>query len=212
MASDRARGGAFGDIRDIGVMARGTFDNGLEYRVGVFNSLGSSPNETDKDERKALAARLGYSTPIPGLQIGAFGAWDRAPTDTATAVPGVPSSADRTRRRTGLDVRYTRGPLRLQGELAAGRDGALARRGYYANASWRVLPSLELTARLDVFDPDTRFDTTRADVVERDYIAAASHFIAGNNVKLQAEYLRKTYARNIIAGANVVLTNLQVAW
>jgi hypothetical protein len=199
ITSDRSRGGRFGDLRDVGVMARGEFAN-LEYRLGVFNELGSSQNDVDRDDGKAVAGRLTYRTPVRGLRVGGFGAWDGA------AAPDV------VHRRAGLDAGYERGRLRLTGELAAGRDGEARRRGYFGTVSWRVRPVIDLTARLDVFDPDTRFDTSRADVAERDYIGAVSYYVSGNNVKCQAEYLRKTYRAAIAPSQHVLLTSLQLAW
>jgi hypothetical protein len=200
LTTDRSRGGLFGDLREVGLMVRGTFDSGIEYRVGLFNGLGTRQNDVDQDDRKAIAARVAYRTPVPGLQVGAFGSWDRE------------AGTHREQRRTGVDAQYRHGRLRLEGELADGRDGELVRRGYYATVSWRLKPLVELTTRLDVFDPDTRFDRARSDARETDYIGGVTYFVSGNNVKLQAEYLRKTYAADLVPRQHVALANLQVAW
>jgi hypothetical protein len=200
ITTDRARGGAWGDVRDVGVMARGTFSNGLEYRVGFFNGLGSNQNDLDRDDAKAVAARVAYRTPVPGLHVGAFGAADR---DVST---------DLERRRVGVDAQYLRGRLLLQGELVGGRDGTLTRRGYYATVAFKIRPTAEVVARFDTWDPDTLADTVTADVAERDYIAGFNYYLSGNNLKWQAEYLRKTYAHGISPGRHVFLTNMQVSW
>jgi hypothetical protein len=181
-------------------MARATFDNGLELRGGVFNELGTSQNDVDRDNGKALVGRISYRTPVRGLQVGGFAAWDAA------------APNDMVHRRAGLDVAYEYGRLRLHGELADGRDGTARRRGYFGGATWRVRPVLDLTARLDVFDPDTRLDASRADVLERDYVAAASYYLSGNNLKWQSQYLRKTYRDAIAASQHIFLSSLQVAW
>jgi hypothetical protein len=200
MTTDRARGGQFGDLRDIGVMARGAFANGLEYRVGVFNGLGTGQNDVDKDDRKAVAARLAWRTPVPGLRVGAFAASD---TESATGIG---------HRRTGVDLSFQRGTVLLQGEFVNGRDAGSERRGYYAMASWRVRPTVEATARLDVWDPDRRADSATGNVLERDYAGGVSYYVSGSNLKWQAEYLRKTYASGVVAPQHVFLSNLQVAW
>lgn len=199
MTTDRSRGGQMGDIRDIGVMARAWFDNGLEFRLGVFNGLGSGQNDVDKDNGKSVAGRVAYRTPLPGLQVGAFAAADRA------ALTGT------DRRRAGVDARYARGRLLLQAEFGRAREGVLTRRGYYALSAWRLRPALELAARFDAWDPDVRADLSRTNVLERDYNAGVNCLISGNNVKWQAQYVRKTYAA-VLPAQNVFLTNIQMAW
>jgi hypothetical protein len=200
MTTDRLRGGLMGDLRDIGVMARGRFDNGLEFRVGLFNGLGTSVNEVDKDAGKAVVGRLEYRTPLAGLFVGAFAAADP---DTAD---------DIQHRRAGVDVRYRRGAVQLLGEVAGGRDGGMRRRGYCATATWKFRPRLEAAARYDVWDPDTRTDTSRADGRERDYVGGINYYLSGNNLKWQAEYMRKTYIAGVAGAGHVFLANLQVAW
>jgi hypothetical protein len=200
VTTDRSRGGLFGDLREIGVMARGTVGSAFEYRVGVFNGLGTRQNEVDQDDRKSVAARVAYQTPLAGLLLGAFGAWDRE------------AVTHREQRRTGLDAHYRRGRLRLDAELVEGRDGALTRRGCYGTAAWRLRPRIELVTRLDVFDPDTHFDRSRSDARERDYIGGVTYFISGNNLELQAEYLRKTFALDLSPRQHVAIVNLQLAW
>jgi hypothetical protein len=199
MTADRSRGGVMGDIRDVGVMAHVSFANGLEFRAGAFNGLGSGQNDVDKDDGKALVGRVSYRTPLPGLQVGAFAATDR------TAL------TDTERRRLGVDLRYVRGRLLLQGEIAGGRDGVLTRRGYYTLAAWRIRPEFEVAARFDVWDPDLAANLSRTDVVERDYTSGLSYYISARTVKCQAEYIRKTY-RDFVPSQNIFLTNLQLAW
>lgn len=200
MVTDRARGGTFGDLRDMGVMVRGTFDNGVEFRAGVFNSLGSNQSEVDKDDHKAVAGRVAWRTPLRGLQVGAFAASDRD------------SESGTSHRKSGVDVRFTRGRLLLQGELAGGHDGALTRRAYYATAAWRVLPAVEVAGRLDVLEPDTRAGSDPANAAERDYVGGFTHRLSGDTVRWQAEYLRKTFGGGARPARDVFLASLQVTW
>jgi len=198
--TDRTRGGTFGDLREIGLMVRGAFANGLEYRLGLFNGLGFNQNDLDKDNRKAVAGRLTYKTPVKGLRVGGFGAVDND------------ASAESERKRMGVDAQYLHGPLLLQAELVAGRDGWLDRLGYYATIGYKITKAAEIVARYDVLDPDTNFDTTTANVTERDYDVGFNYYITGNNLKFQAGYIRKTFASDVAPDRNVALFNLQVAW
>jgi hypothetical protein len=200
ITTDGSRGGAFGDKRDIGAMASGTFSSGFEYRVGVFDGLGSNQNDVDKDDHKAVAGRLAWQTPVKGLKVGGFGAADRE------------EAGNLRRTRTGLDVGFTGGSLLLQAEYVAGQDGALDRRGYYLTAGYKVSAKAEIVARLDTWDPDTNADTTVGNVLERDYNVGFTYYVSGNNVKCQVEYLHKTFAEDIARSRNIVLSHLQVTW
>ncbi len=200
--SDRSRGGALGDVRDIGVMAFGPLGGQFEYQAGIFNGLGESQNDLDQNEQKSVAGRFVFKpSAVKGLQLGASGA----------ATVGGRFSAVR-RDRAGAEAVYTRDRLRLKGEAMFGTDGDIHRRGYYAHFGYRVLPKLETVFRYDVFDPDTRRETLPANVTERDYLAGLNYFIKGHNVKLQMNYIRKTFAHGIAPSRNVFLANLQTAW
>ena len=71
--SDRARGGAYGDVRDIGVMAYGPLTDQLDYKLGFFDGSGDTRDEV-RNEQKAVAGRVSYRpTFLPGLQVGTSG-------------------------------------------------------------------------------------------------------------------------------------------
>lgn len=53
-ASDRARGGAYGDVRDIGLMVNGLLGPRVDYHLGVFNGVVESQNDVDRDEFRRL--------------------------------------------------------------------------------------------------------------------------------------------------------------
>ncbi len=201
-ASDRTRGGSYADVRDVGVMARGTVTAaGIDYQIGAFNGLGQNQNDLDKDNGKALVGRLVWRPSfLAGVQIGMAGAADK----------DRPSGIER--RRLGLEWQWTRGPWTWRTELMSGRDGAVNRRGYYVHVGCRVLPSVEVVSRVDTWDPDTHHDTGSTSATERDYIAGVNYQMAGHNVKLQLEYLRKTFARGVVAPRHVLLSNMQLSW
>lgn len=201
-ASDRARGGTFGDIRDVGLMIYGPLHKRIDYQLGVFNGSGESQNDVDKNDQKVLAGRL-VARPalIQGLQIGASGVW------------GNGQRADRPRRdRFGAESLYVHGPISLKGEFMAGADGAIHRRGYYGHAAYQFNKKFQAIFRVDTWDPDISKETTAASVLERDYVAGFNYFIRERYFKLQFNYLRKTFPGGILSPRNVALLNLQTWW
>jgi hypothetical protein len=201
MESDKSRGGSFGDVRDLGVAARGSWRS-LDYRAGLFNGSGETMNDVDKNVAKSAAGRLDWRVPFfDGLRIGASG------------VTSGPATVDKpTRDRVGADVRYVRGPALIQSEAMAGRDGATVRHGMYALAAVAVRPGLKVIARFDAWDPDARKESTPADVTERDYLAGLTWFPGGTRLKLQAALVHKTYSNAITPSVTAALTQLQASW
>lgn len=195
---DRARGGAYGDIRDIGVAVRRSA-NRYELTFGIFNGTGESQNETDRNERKALAGRFSTRVAgIEGLQLGTSAAWG-----------GQNGAASRD--RAGIDALFVRGALKLKAEVMRGRDGAAERLGFYAHGGYRINPRVELVARLDQWDPDTNSDATAATVRERDFLAGANISIT-ESLRLQTNLVRKTFAGDVSADRNLFLINMQTSW
>ncbi|HEY7447833.1 MAG TPA: porin [Vicinamibacterales bacterium] len=199
---DRARGGAYGDIRDIGVMAYGPLTKSLDYQVGFFDGAGSTLIPADRHDPKAIAGRLVYRPGfLPGLQVGASGVRENA----------VPAAHGR-RTRLGTELLYVKGLVTLQGEYMTGTDLSLAREGYYAHFAYRLAPRWEAIVRYDAWDPDTHQELTPASVTERDYIAGVSYFIAGNHAKLQFNYVHKTFTDNIVGSVDLAQLRLQTSW
>ena len=197
--SDRARGGAYGDVRDIGLLVRGGVGGPFEYQVGVFNGVAESQNDLDRNDQKALAGTV-VLRPQKTLRFGFSGAWGHAATEHPR------------RDRLGADFHFRRGPFLLRAELMTGHDGPLSRRGYYAHAGYRFLPKLEAVARLDNWDPDTRAETTPQSVTERDYVAGLNLLLNEHSLKVQANYIRKTFRTDVLPSRNVFLINTQTFW
>jgi phosphate-selective porin len=200
--TDRARGGALGDVRDFGVMAFGPLNKQVDYQIGVFNGSGETPNDVDRSDQKALAGRLVFRPDfIKGLQVGGSGVWGNGQRST-----------NPRRDRLGAELVYERQRLKFKTELMTGVDGEIHRRGYYAHFGYRFLPKLEGIFRFDMFDPDIRRETNSANVTERDFIAGINYYFKDNNFKLQVNYLRKTFSNNIVESRNQFMVNLQTAW
>jgi phosphate-selective porin len=198
-ASDRARGGALADVRDIGVMARWSRGTAVEVQAGVFNGVAETQNDVDGNDQKALAGNVAFR-PRPGLHLGASGAWSNG-------------RGDRPRQdRAGAELEIVRGPLTVRSELMAGRDGAAERLGAYGHVGYRFTPRVEGVFRVDAWDPDTRSDATPATARERDYVFGVNVFLSRHNLKLQANYLRKTFEGGVLPSRDVVLVNTQTFW
>ncbi|HEY8560114.1 MAG TPA: porin [Pyrinomonadaceae bacterium] len=200
--TDRARGGALGDVRDFGVMMFGPLNKQVDYQIGVFNGSGETQNDVDRSDQKAIAGRMVYRPEfIKGLQVGGSGVW------------GNGNRLNNPRRdRLGAELVYDRQKYKFKTELMTGVDGDIHRRGYYAHFGYRFLPKLEGIFRFDMFDPDIRRETNPANVTERDYIAGVNYYFRENNLKLQFNYLRKTFRSSIQPSRNQFVVNLQTAW
>ncbi|MEW6206779.1 MAG: porin [Acidobacteriota bacterium] len=199
--SDRSRGG-LGVARDIGLAMRGRLHRQVDYQLGLFNSSGEHQNDSDRNDQKALIGRVAFRPPfIKGLQVGASGAW------------GGGERPDRVRRdRAGGEVLFDRNGFKFKSELMAITDGDTHRLGYYAHVGYRITPRLEPVFRFDSFDPNTGLETGQANVTERDYVAGLNYYINENKLKLQMNYLRKTFENGLLPSRNLVLVNLQTSW
>ena len=200
--SDRARGGIYGDSRDIGVLLRGPAAHDVDYAVGFFNGVGESQNDTDRNRGKAVVARVAARMPfLPALSLGTSGA-----VTTVTRPDSV------VRRRGGVEAKLTAGPVLVKSEYMAGRDGARRGEGWYAHIGYSPVPRLNLIVRHDVFDPDLGAETSPLDARERDWITGFTYDLPALNVRLQMNYLRKIFPTAIAPARNLLLTNLQAAW
>lgn len=200
--SDRARGGAYGDSRDIGVLLRGPANQDVEYAIGYFNGVGESQNDTDRNRAKAAAGRLAARLPfLRFLSVGASG---------ALTTGSAPDSV--IRRRAGAEARLIAGPVLVKTEYMSGRDANRRGAGWYAHLGYSPTAHLNLIVRQDVFDPDLDAESTVLDARERDWIAGFTYDVPALNVRFQMNYLRKLLPPSIAPGRNLVLTNLQAAW
>ncbi len=199
--SDRARGGALGDVRDIGFVVRGTAYKVADYWVGAFNGTGESQNTTDVNNEKAVVGRVTFKTPVDGLRIGASGLY-------TGFEAGMPTRKD----RYGAEVTYQHGKYLGRIEAQHGIDGVTDRAGGFALFGYRLLPQLQLVTRVDAWDPDVRRDDTAATVRATDYLAGATWLLAGDNAKLQVNLSRRSYAGGVSPTVNTLLFNLQASW
>jgi Phosphate-selective porin len=200
--SDHARGGIYGDARDIGVMVRDPANGDVDFAIGVFNGVGESQNDTDRNGAKAVVGRLVTRVPfLPQLSVGGSG---------ALGTQTTPDSV--LRRRGGVEAKLVAGPLMLKSEYMSGRDGQRRGAGWYGHVGYSLTPNLTVIARRDVFDPDLDRETTLADALERDWIGGFTYDLARYDARLQMNYLAKSFAPGIASSRGLLLTNLQVSW
>ena len=201
MESDRARGGAFGDVRDLGLAAKGKW-RWLEYKGGVFNGSGETMNETDRNVGKAIVGQLALRpTFVPGLRVG-----------SSAATSGAAAGDKPVRDRVGAELLYLRGPIHVQAEAMGGQDGAIRREGMYALAGYNVTKSIKLLTRFDAWDPNTGSEGAASDVTERDYLAGVTWLPSATRLKLQLAVVRKTWTADVTPAVTQVLTQLQASW
>ena len=199
-ASDRARGGSFGDMRDVGLSVRGRLAGTLDYQVGAFNGSGESQNDVDANLSKAVVAHVAYR-PRQQFLVGASG------------VSGGRGAADApTRDRVGTELRVQTTRWLLQSEAVAGHDGAVARQGVYVHAGYRALRPLDLHLRFDAWDPDRAREEDAASATERDYLAGLTWNVPGTPLKAQADGVRRTYSAALVPNRWQLLVNLQTSW
>jgi hypothetical protein len=200
--SDKGRGGSYGDIRDIGVVAKGKVAKGqLEYAGGVFNGFGETQNDVDRDGQKPFMGRLvARPSAVKGLAFGS--SYGRT-----TAHAGLPTRRD----RLGVDASFTRGRFLVASEIMTGHDGVLERKGYYAHTTYRLFRDIDAVFRADRFDPDVTADTTAANVAERDWLGGFNWRLAGPSAVVQMNYVRKTFL-DVQPARHVLMANVQTAW
>jgi hypothetical protein len=201
MFSDRARGGSFGDIRDLGIVARGAL-RWVEYHAGVFNGSGENQNEVDRNVGKSAIGRLAVKVPgIRALQLGG-----------SAATSGAATIDKPTRDRVGAEVVYRYRAFSLQAEGMRGQDGTVVRRGAYVLTAFGVTPRVRVHARADAWDPDVSSENGGATATERDYLAGVTWLPAATRLKLQLVGVRKTYTRNIVPAATQAIITMQASW
>ncbi|HEV8716837.1 MAG TPA: porin, partial [Candidatus Binatia bacterium] len=201
-ASDRARGGSLGDVRDVGILVSGPITKYVDFYIGEYNSTGDRQNDVAVNDQKATSGRLVFK-PHKFFQVGVSGAYGNGG-----------SHADRPRHdRLGVELLIKRRGLTLKSEWMQGKDGNILRQGYYGHIGYKVSGRFEPVFRFDTFDPDvSHTNLTAATVPERDYVAGLNYYITENHWKMQVNYVRKTFGKDLVPTRNLVFLNLQTSW
>jgi len=177
---ERSRAVGLGDVRDIGASANGEV-SGLEYHVGMFDEMGDAGGGIDANPQKAVMARSAYHPPFFNrLQVGGSAGFE-----------GGPPTQEKQRAATEIQYRDTK--LVLRGETMAARDGLLRRFGWYGLSAYRVHPDLQLVARYDWWDRDTRAESALINAEQVQIVGGASYFIENGNAKIALNIIRQTF-------------------
>jgi hypothetical protein len=93
-----------------------------------------------------------------------------------------------------------------------GKDGEALAQGYYGHVGYKITKKIEPIIRFDAFDPNVAVNTDKTNAAERDYIVGFNYFLDNHFWKIQTNYVRKTFTRDLVLPQNVIMTNLQVSW
>ena len=135
--------------RDIGVQLGGSFGKIekrylIDYKIGFFNGAGI--NTDDKNDYKDIVGRLVFH-PIKGFDLGG---------SYYTGVSGKLAPGNQDRKRFGLEVNYEFKRFFIRGEYIEGKDAAVKRNGWYAQAGYFLIPAkFQLIAKYDTYDTNT---------------------------------------------------------
>jgi len=160
--------GKYGDVRDTGAQLRGNMGR-LEYRVGVFNSLGDRQNDVASRDGKAYAGRLLWKA-ADGLQLG--GSFGQA-SDSGKIVNLF---ANYTKNKFWVWSEYAKGSLDSGATVADGN-------GFNVSGGYRFTPRLEAVARYDTFN-----DTMKGDATES--TLGLNYYLQSNNAKIQLDLVK----------------------
>lgn len=133
--------------RDIGMQLSGScIQNKVEYAAGVFNGSGINTS-SDNNNRKDISGRaVCHFTKVFSIGCSYY-----------TGSYGV---HEENRIRSGGEFSYSGDIIMVKGEYIRGTDGIagsnIVKEGSYLLAGYYIVPSkVQLTARCDVYDPNT---------------------------------------------------------
>lgn len=189
------------DLRDLGVMINAP-SKYVDAWVGAFNGSGDRQNDVAVNDQKAIVGRLVFK-PVKGFQFGGSGVFGNGG-----------SRPDRPRRdRLGAEISYKNGPWTFRSEWMEGKDAFVLRQGYYIHTGYMFKKKFEPIFRFDTFDPDvSHLAMTGSNVPERDYVTGFNYLIPDSHLKLQLNYTRRTFARDLVTSKNLVVANIQTSW
>lgn len=140
--------------RDIGLQGAGTFGL-LDYAVALFNGAGI--NTTDTNKTKDIIGRLVFH-PAKDWSIG--GSYYTGKYTLASA----PTKKD-DRKRAGAEIAYSKEVYSLKGEYIQGKDASIKKNGWYAQATYFLIPKkLQGVFKFDTFDPNKDIQTNESGV------------------------------------------------
>lgn len=167
--------------RDLGFMVFGDlFKNKLTYHLGVINGQGI--NTKDRNSQKDVLASL-MIKPTGWLSVGGSAVVGKgSAVGSSDANPGIQAGDDYKRDRWAVGAVIDTRPVTLRTEYLGGKDGNVKSDGYYAVASFHVIPKLDLIASYDYLNKNKELSDKQTN-----YIAGIQYWFYPR-CRLQAQY------------------------
>ncbi len=196
---DPLRGGTGG--RDMGLMIYGDlFKDKLTYHLGVLNGQGI--NTRDRNNNKDFIGSLAIK-PINWLRIGGTVMSGKGnAVGLSAANPDIKAGDNYRRDRYTVGAMVETKPVSLRTEYMAGKDAKVKSEGYYAMASFHVLPRFDVIASYDYLNKNKDLS-----MKQTNYIAGVQYWFYPR-CRLQAQY---TYCdKHDLGSSNLLQAQLQV--
>jgi hypothetical protein len=196
--SDRLYGGTGG--RDIGLMIYGDlFNKLLNYQLALMNGQGI--NLRDQNNNKDVVGNLRIN-PLKWLSVnGSFIKGKGCAAAASSIVPNVVQGESYTRNRWSAGAIVETTPVSLRSEYLSGKDGNIDSDGFYAVASFHILPKkIDILASYDYFNRNKSLNDTQTN-----YVAGAQYwFYPKCRVQLQYTF------RDVKEGEDSNLVQMQI--
>ncbi|KAA6352372.1 hypothetical protein EZS27_000322 [termite gut metagenome] len=198
--SDKLFGGMGG--RDMGLMIYGDLCNKmLNYKLAIMNGQGINMKDRNKDKDIVGSVMV---NPLKWLSVG--GSFIKGKGNAlvaSSANPDIAAGEDYTRNRWAASAVIETSPLSLRTEYLGGKDKNAKNEGFYAIASYHILPkTIDLIASYDYFNRNKTLDDKQAN-----YIVGAQYwFYPRCRVQLQYTF-RDEYTKG---SSNLIQAQMQV--
>lgn len=196
---DPLRGGTGG--RDMGLMLYGDiFKDKLTYHLGVLNGQGI--NTRDRNNNKDFIGSLVF-TPINWLKVGGTVMSGKGhAVGLSAANPDIELGDNYRRDRWTVGTMVETKPVSFRTEYMAGKDAKVKSDGYYAMASFHVLPRFDIIASYDYLNRNKDLS-----MKQTNYIAGVQYWFYPR-CRLQAQYTLRD--RHDQGTSNLFQAQLQV--
>lgn len=198
--SDKLYGGMGG--RDMGLMIYGrVFDELVDYQLAVMNGQGI--NVKDQNNSKDIAGSVMLNL-LKELSVGgSFNKGKGCALDVSAVNSAIKPGESYTRNRWSAGAVIETKNVSVRSEYLNGKDGKIRSDGFYALASFHVLPKkLDVIASYDYFNRDKTFKDKQTN-----YIAGLQYWFYPR-CRVQAQYTFRDKKNG--GNSNLIQTQIQV--
>ena len=196
---DLLRGSTGG--RDIGLMLFGDlFSNKLTYHLAIINGQGI--NTKDRNSNKDIIGSL-MIKPLKWFSVGgSFMNGKGVAVGQSDVNPDILIGENYSRNRWAVGGTIETSPVSFRTEYMGGKDGKVKSDGYYAMASFHVLPKFDIIASYDYLNKNKDME-----MKQTNYIAGVQYWFYPR-CRVQVQY---TYRDNHNSGSsNMIQAQVQV--